>query len=47
MLAPVVVQLYAIQCTMHSVNAEKVESVRQVAREMKLWQEKHGCKVPD
>jgi hypothetical protein len=47
LLAPVVVNLYAIQCTMHGVNTDRTEEVRQVARDMKEWQEVYGCKKPE
>lgn len=46
LLAPVVVNLYAIQCTMHHVNTDRTDEVRKIAISMKEWQEVHGCKKP-
>jgi hypothetical protein len=46
--APVLVELYALHLTtLQGVPREKVESARQVARAMRLWQETHDTKLPD
>ena len=47
MLAPVVVQLWALNAGMHGVSQDKVDRARRLAEQMRRWQELHGCKVPD
>ncbi len=46
-VAPQIVELYALNLTMLHVDPEKVRSARKVATDMRLWQMKNGCKVPD
>jgi hypothetical protein len=46
-IAPIIVELYALHCAGRRVNQAKVESVRKAARAMRVWQESHPTKVPD
>lgn len=48
-LAPVIVQLYALHATVKHVDKAKVASVRRCAQEMRNWQALHPdkVKVPD
>ena len=46
-LAPVVVQLWSLQASMHGVSQDKIEKARACAKRMRSWQELYGCKVPD
>jgi len=46
-IAPQIVELWAITAGFVHAGQPKVESARRVAAEMRAWQEKHGSKLPD
>ena len=47
-MAPVIVELYALHCTtLPGMTRAKIDGVREAAKEMRVWQQINGCKVPD
>jgi hypothetical protein len=46
-IAPTIVELYALHCAGARVNQEKVDRVRRAARAMRMWQQMHGARLPD
>jgi hypothetical protein len=45
--APVIVELYALHLTTLKVGQAKIDSARKVAREIRVWQQIHGARLPD
>ena len=47
-IAPEITELWALALSMRgSSDNPKIASARQCAREMRAWQDLHGCKMPD
>lgn len=46
-LAPQVVELWALSATMIHANTPKISNARTIAASMRDWQLRHGSKVPD
>lgn len=47
LLAPEIVDEWALLAERRGVNREKVIDARQIARKMRKWQEEHGGRLPD
>lgn len=47
-IAPVIIELYALHYTsLPGKTQQKVDSIRECAHAMRVWQQTNGCKVPD